>query len=516
MRPPELDVTLRLYDLDCTTTEDSGGDEPYLWILGFKVDADTISPTPGSPLPTLGVKVVDGVPASPFVVPWGGEIDAGQSAPIPAALGTRGMRLKPALLPLGGWFPGLAGIVCLLWDQDNFDPGTAEAGYKKFRQLFGPTLSPELTGLLGGTYDDPLSRDANGNVTPDPPTGRTVEWRLQRLRDPAGRKNAVKAITGKVKSEVLGRVKDAITDEAGFDELLDPDDLLGVSAEVFLGDELGSLRNFSLRFTDDDADYTIKGHASGARVNMARLESAVTALSSREDRAAGVWRRVCWSPFKLYWAIAFLQQSTTTFTLRPVLGGAPSAVRWLLDDRPLAAGQGSIGVTFEAVDAYEGPPEDVLQGYFQGGPGQLTYRADGPVLEISNNGGDGVYFGEVRALYSYAGDPSIFPPPATPIAELIKMGYTQTADLAVVAVDLQMNDDYKDDVRRCARITDEIDRKHIAVNWGKLKVDLGYPPPYRDVLLDRAHAAMRLANAAGLDVPVSQPTRSTRSMQRRY
>lgn len=514
MRPPELDVTLTLYELDCTTPEDSGGDEPYLWILGFKVDAETISPNPGSLIPTLGVKVFEGVPASPFVVGPGQDIDAGQWRAIPAALGTRWLRLKPALVPVAGWFPGLAGIVCLLWDQDNFDPGTSEAGYKKFKELFGPALSPEMTSLLNGGYDDPLSRDANGNVTPDPPEGRGLNWRLARLRDPAGRKNAVKAITSKVKDEIINRVKDAIKSEASFDELLDPDDLLGADAEVFLGDELSNIRDFTLTFTEDDADYTVKGHAQGSRVHVARVESTVTAVQRELDRWVGMWLRVCWFEFKLYWANAFRLRTTTKFELRTLVGEAPSSVRWFLDDTPLADGQGSITVTFEPVDKYVGPPQDVLQSSYRGGPSALTYRAAGPTLEVSNAGGDGVFFGTIRALYAYAGDPSLFPPPATTVAELLTLGYDQSAELGIVAVELEMGDDYKADVSRCKRVVHEVDLKHVAVNFGRLSVDPGDPPPFRQELLDRVTSLASIANAVGLDVP-SQPVATGFALKRR-
>ena len=110
MRPPDLDVTLRLYQLECKSTEDSGGDEPYMWIVAFKVDAETMVDVPASFIPHLGVKIIEGVPASPFIKGTG-EVNAGESPAIPAALGTRWMRLKPALLKTGDWFPGIAGMI---------------------------------------------------------------------------------------------------------------------------------------------------------------------------------------------------------------------------------------------------------------------------------------------------------------------------------------------------------------------------------------------------------------------
>ena len=505
MRPPELDVTLSLFRLHCTTTEDDdGGDEPYMWILGFKVDAETLGPPPpDSILPSLGVRVVTGPPHFRQVLPRDQDAEAGKAYPIPSDLGTRSLRLRPALLPLAGWFPGLVGIVCLLLEEDHFAPATSEAGYNKFKALFGPALSTELTSLINGGFDDALSRDANGNVTPDPADGRSLQWRLSRLRDPAGRKNVVKAITRNVKDQIVNRIKSAMIAEAGLDELAGPDDLLGVDAQVFLGDELSTPQFFSLTFTDE-ANYTAQGHAYSSRVHVARLESTVTSVERQIDRDIGLWRRVCWFDLKLYWAHAFRLRTTTRFELRSLLGASPSVVRWFLNDTPLADGQGSVPVPFEPVDIYEGPPQDALAPYYLGGPSLLTYNAVGPVLEISNTGGDGVFFGKIRALYAYEGDPSLFPPPATPIKELLALGYDQEAELGIVAVDLEMNDEYKADIKSCKRITDEINRKHIAVNFGKVKINPGDPPPFKQELLDRVTSAASLANAVGLDVALKQ------------
>jgi hypothetical protein len=147
MRPPELAVRFALYELECKKTEDAGGDEPYLWVLGFKVDAETLGPPPpDSLLPSLGVDVFEGPPHFRHIV-GAGELNAPAKLPIPPDMGVREFRLKPANLPIAGWFPGIGGIVCLLWDQDAFDPETSEEAFRAFRDEFGPALSDELTKL---------------------------------------------------------------------------------------------------------------------------------------------------------------------------------------------------------------------------------------------------------------------------------------------------------------------------------------------------------------------------------
>jgi hypothetical protein len=498
MRPPERDVTFVLYQLNVSATEDAGGDEPYMWILGFKVDADTLGPPPsGTIVPSLGVQVFEGAPASPFLLGTG-DIDAPATIPIQPNLGTRGFRLKPALLPTVGWFDGIAGIICLLWDQDGFAPSTSEAGYKKFKSAFGPALTTELNNLVNGTYDDPLSRDASGNVIPMPTDTPSLTWRMARLRDQAGRKNAVKAITQAVKANIVGQIENAITEAAGYDELIDPDDLLGAAAVVFMGEELANMQDYTLDFTEDDANYTAFGHAWSSRVHLDKLQTTVTTVARDLIKFVPAKLRVCWFPEKTYWVYVFRQQIKTRFELVTSSGGPPSEFRWFLDKVPLADGESSVAVTFQPAGPYFGPPKNVATSSFQGGAGTLKYRTAGPVLEIWNEGGTGVFFGTVTVLYGFAGDPTLSPTfPVTP-DQLLARGYEHSEELAITAVDFMMDQQWVDDVAQCARTIDEIDRKHMLVDVHIGPPNPGDPPPYRDDLLQRATAAARLANAIGM------------------
>ena len=504
MRPPELDITFVLHHLDCYATEDDGdGDEPYMWHLGFKIDAETLGPPPsGSLVPSLNVRVIEGPPHFRHVVGAGHVHSSQNQGPaIAANLGTRTMRLKPAFIPLMGWFPGIAGTICLLWDEDGFAPSTSEAGFTKFKAVFGPALTGELNRLVAGDYDDELAKDVNGDIVPDGPDGRGLKWRFARLSDAGGRKHAIDAITGNVKNIIGGPVKHATVDAAGWDELLDPDDLLGVSAQVYTGNELSGTQSYSLTFTDDDANYAARGLVTAFPVHRAVLDSVVTGIERHPDRAVGLWRRVCWGPEKLYWAEAFRVRTSLRYELRNLLGEAPTEIRWFIDNMPLPAGDSLQTVTFDPTSKHFGAPLNALSGFFPGGPGRLKCRVTGNVLDVSNEGGDGVFFGKVKVLYAFAGDPSLSPPPATPIDELFSLGYDRSADLDIVAVSLEMNDEYHQDVAQCARKIREIDLKHIPPNFGKVKIDPGDPPEWRTALADSFALATLVASVAGVDMP---------------
>ena len=494
MRPPELFVRFNLFELDCKRTEDSGGDEPYMWVLGFKVDADTIGPPPaGSLIPRLGVQIFEGPPHFRHLV-GAGSVTAPRLLPIPPALGVRDFTLRPARLPLAGWFPGLAGLIAVLWDQDAFDPETSEEAYRAFHAEFGPALSDELTSLLNGGYDFQLSRDANNQVVPGL-EALDVPTRLARLRIAEVRGRALKGMKDAIVPRLKNRIMNEIT--PGLDEIIDPDDLLGAETQVYMGDELG-INNFSLRFTGDDADYTARGQATARRVRAANLEAVITKVEREMDYAERLYLQVCVNPPQEYVAFAFRQTVTTRYELRNVGPNPPSEVRWFLDGKPLPAGDGTRQVNYEALAAYEGPPEDVLEGHYLGGPGTLRTRANGPVLEIWNEPANGVYFGEVKALFAYPGDP--------PLDNTFDSGYERAAPLSISAVDLAMDAQYREDVARCHQIISDIDRERFDIWYGLPFVDPGDPPPFRDVIRERVSLGRLVARVAQVVVhsPIHQ------------
>ncbi|GAA3453515.1 hypothetical protein GCM10018962_53480 [Dactylosporangium matsuzakiense] len=474
-------MTFRLYELDCSATEDAGtdGDEPYLWVLGFKVDADTLDP--GLP-PKIRVQVYRGAPASPWVV-GAGHVKGGNRIAIPPALGTRSFRLRPALVPVAGWFPGLAGVICLLWDQDGMAPRTSEAGHARFDAKFGGALADELNGLLAGAYDASL-----GTPGPD---GPTLAWRLDRLRDPARRGTIVGAITDRLRDRLTGDIKDAVTDAADWDELIDTDDLLGVQAQVYFGDELTGYQDFSLSFTDDEANYRIRGQAGGSLVHSARILATVTHVERRLEQVRIVWARVCWFAARDYLARAFRLRTTTRFVLDTTIGGPPRQVRWYLGDTPLDAGSGSVVVHFEGIAEFASPPADVLAPDYPGGPAPVTYTANGPVLDLHAEAGDGVWFGRVRAVYNFDGDPDLQNVPDA--------GYERETQTSITGVELSMDRRYHEAMAACKRVTSAIDRRHIAVNLGKLHIDPGDPPADRETVRTRVDADVRALVAAGLE-----------------
>jgi hypothetical protein len=459
VRPNELNVHIQLSDLLVDRTEDSGGDEPYLWVLAFKVDADTIGPPSGGLLPTIGVSTFSG-----GGMPWvtGGRSVSASAQPIPIspALGTRTIRLRPTLLSGGDWFPGLAGVVCLVWDQDNFSPSISEAGHRAFDRAFGPALGQELTVLLNGDpgYDAALNRDAAGTLLPEPADGFTLSWRMTRLREEYVLANVVDRISKRIRGAIRGPIDAAIREEIDLEGLLDTDDLLGVDAAAFTGEQLDvKMRRISLSYADDEANYEIRGFMRGARIRRHRLLEAVVNQRSIPINVDWVEAQLCNYPPSVYLATAFQSTTTTRFSVVADKSTLPSQVRWYLDSTPLDEAAGTVPVTFAALSSADGTPATELASQYHGGPGFISYVRSGLSLDLTNTGANGIYFGTVRAIIAYPGDPSLTPDPSMTATEIFDRGYEMSREYQVASVEIEMDQRWFDDLARCiGEVVDEI------------------------------------------------------------
>lgn len=501
MRPNELDLTYTLDTLECITTEDDdsgglfggNGDEPYLWAVGFKVDGTTLGPPPpGTPVPSLNVQIFQGAPFFKHVV-GAGHVHEGQTVPISPILGTRSFRLSPTRLPLAGWFPGIAGVICLLWDEDAFSPSTSEAGFKKFVEVLGPELSTQFNALMAGAFDADLAKDANGVTIPNLLPITTVAARLARLRDPAGRKNGIDALIKRAKTGISSQVRSALIDAAGLDELVDPDDLLGAEAQVNMGDELNGTRPFSLEFTDDEAHYRIRGRCFGKVAHRVELLTIPREDSRSWERLVALQPTICGKQ-GFYIGQVYRVAAAVRCELNAIQGPPPTQVRWFIDDKPVAAGVSTMTVNYAPPGLKGFGSAGSLAEDYPPGPGTLTCTATGTTLDIRANG-SGVFAGTVRALWAFAGDPSLIPaaPSANPLDDLA-LGYDTNADVELATLDLVMGPDFDAELSECIRKRlREITIKYIPVWTGEFLIPEEHPDWSRQISFARQAAQDLLA-----------------------
>lgn len=241
-----LRVLIKLERINCFDEGDGiGSAEPYLWTVFFTIDGQTtfvseslklvgeadVIFTPGSH-DNLGTSSVD-----PGIVI------------VPAAIGERSLTLVPIPLPAsvheiaGVDLPGIAGIICVLMEEDNVTDAGAEAGHQS------------LNLAIKSVLDEVIATRTPTNTTP---TDEEIEDLIE---------------------DVSEKVSDAIAEQQGFFEniwsFLNADDQIGSKAFFFTGDKLldeGPI-HFSQRF-ENHGDWEIVGVASATVICPANTLAA--------------------------------------------------------------------------------------------------------------------------------------------------------------------------------------------------------------------------------------------------
>lgn len=222
-RVSSLNVEVRLTRLRINRSEDTFGDEPFLWTMFLKADADGIH---AADLRNAVVPVTSTSGSHNNITGEEG-IDAIRTLTIPVAVG----RFRTVLKTIRGVDPASAAarsftrlaFLTVAFDEDGTSDGAIEAG----RITAVATLQGELTNAVRSL------------TVPD-----------------------TAAIAARIQEEAVAAVKGA---EAWYNVpgWVDPDDFLGFAVSQFtfaqLQAAIGSPIPISLRFTGDEADYQVFG-----------------------------------------------------------------------------------------------------------------------------------------------------------------------------------------------------------------------------------------------------------------
>ncbi|MCR8691980.1 hypothetical protein NWP13_05515 [Rhodococcus pyridinivorans] len=483
-RPPEVDASIALQEFIISKMRDSDGDEPYLWVLAFKVDADSIKKN--SLIPEMGVQVFPGGRLT-RIAKVGQELKPSDTpVRIIPSLATFASVIRPHLVPIvNKWFDGLFGIVCLAWELDNFDHITQEKGQDAFEKEFGPALTAELNAVVSGDpdYDDALSRGPAGGVISTPEGQSVLEWRFHRLQDRWGRDNLIKKIVERIRPRIGGRISAAIKNEMAIDEFVDPDNIVGFDAAVFTVNELvrTGTRSIILRYTEEGADYTILGAATARPVHHPRLISTILSTTECPAATADVEVQVCSSGERRYTATAYHVLTTTRFQIANISPEARDPIQniqWFLDSTRLSGKSGIVRAEFSSADSFASGPEQVLASLYPGGVGTIAYSINRQVLDLTNQDCKGVYSGRLHALLTYAGDPEIKGEEEMSLEQLTELRYHREYYFSIFSVELGMDEDYMRDLEAClSRNISDATQHRIVLDLDGLRGKPGDPPP---------------------------------------
>ena len=189
-RRQSLDVSISLDRIHCIDEGDGPGNaEPYLWVLFFKIDGDTVIFGENESLQGMvtvnrrngghGNLLADLKLPPNFPFGWEISVDAGDDVSIPTSLGKWDTTLIPIpiidskkqlIKDLKDWedFPGIIGVVCVLMEEDQLPNSAAVAGYNAFCSTFEAKMNERINSLtllkLGGMETpDGQEEEANFN-----------------------------------------------------------------------------------------------------------------------------------------------------------------------------------------------------------------------------------------------------------------------------------------------------------------------------------------------------------------
>jgi hypothetical protein len=145
-----LRVTFDLANIECLDEGDGPGDaEPYLWTVFFKVDGSTASINPQTKK-LEGASTVVSMPGDHGDLgDAGAEVDAGETVPIPSAVGHFATTLTP--IPVKGFpslaAPGVVGCLAVLLEEDSTPDDAIVQGHQALNQALKQAIDSSLPSI---------------------------------------------------------------------------------------------------------------------------------------------------------------------------------------------------------------------------------------------------------------------------------------------------------------------------------------------------------------------------------
>jgi hypothetical protein len=323
-----LRVWLKLDRIHCHDEGDGWGSaEPYLWTVFFKIDGDTVALTES--LTLSGTPTVVATPGSHGNL-GDTDVDAGDDLSIPSAIGDWSPFLTPIPVPaslkplVGDDLPGVAGVVCVLMEEDNVTDDGAEAGHAALN-----------TAVASALADIIATRSfSNPDITEE-----EIDQYMEAVRD---------AVSDAVKSQ-----------QSFFENLwswLNEDDTVGTRVFFWKHGDLadGDPIDFAQRW-EDEGDWELFGHINATVVCTAEAAAAASdildAMFSRVSRNMRSFRdrEVGGTNLQLWWSLAERNSPQLGYSLRrdPQLVEAAAAlmgaVPELLENREAPLSRDHVG-----------------------------------------------------------------------------------------------------------------------------------------------------------------------------
>jgi hypothetical protein len=157
-----INVNISLNNIVCHDEGDGFGNaEPYLWTVFFKIDGTTVSLNDS--LNLVGTATIQSTPGSHGNL-GDTDVDEGDTVTIPSIIGKWDTTLTP--IPVPKWVKDLgtddvaavAGVICVLMEEDNVTDSGAEAGHSALNSAVQAALD-NIVNSLGFSHQEVTDGD---------------------------------------------------------------------------------------------------------------------------------------------------------------------------------------------------------------------------------------------------------------------------------------------------------------------------------------------------------------------
>jgi hypothetical protein len=225
-----LDIRFELRNIHAFDNGESGGAEPYLWTVFFKLDGDTVSVqlSSGGTVALTGSAVVVGTPGNQGDL-LNDDVEDHKDAGIPASIGQFQTTLNPILVNGIQDFAvtrGYVGCVAILLEEDNTHNSFIATGHA----ALNASMQKVLDGLIAKLNDKLSSK----------PLSELADSDKNKAEIAALLKTEVDSMAKQLESDVLNAIGSDFTVWDWVAGLGDMDNLIGTYVGYFSYDELAN------------------------------------------------------------------------------------------------------------------------------------------------------------------------------------------------------------------------------------------------------------------------------------
>ena len=256
----DFGVRVGVRQLFCYHGADEEDSEPYLWVIGFKLDGSTIQ---------QNLTRLTWTPDFFFSAGSHGNLGAvanpGSKITIPRNVGTWETTLKPIVLTDAQLntteAPGAIGFIAVLLEENNVPDHAAEAGHQALNTFVAQSFSDFVTGIDLLDVNAKVAQRVAGGASKEQALEDEIKARFTTLQTTI-KNGASNVVSTAMRQAMGGNITELIW--AGIDK----DEQMGNAFQMTTARELISIHDFTTEYTDQIFDNPNLPEAGGFAYNL--------------------------------------------------------------------------------------------------------------------------------------------------------------------------------------------------------------------------------------------------------